>query len=100
MAVITHLVLSRVTTEQYDAVRAACGWLNDHPTGGIAYLTWWEGADNHNVDAWESEEAFTAFGTDRLGPAMAKVIVNVELQVTLHPAHETFLPSAATLTSA
>jgi hypothetical protein len=99
MPVIAHVVLKGVSPEQYDAVRAACGWLDEHPTGGMAHLSWWEGDDNHNVDAWESEEAFGKFGEDRLGPAMAKAGVNVEPAVTFFPAHEVFLPAAKTITA-
>ncbi len=97
MAVIAHVVLKGVTPDQYDAVRAECGWLDKTPDGGIAHLTWWEGADNHNLDAWESEAAFGQFGEQRLGPAMAKVGVGVEPEVTFHPAHEVFLPKAVTV---
>ena len=99
MAVIAHVVLEGVTPEQYDAVRKECGWLERTPDGGIAHLTWWEGTTNHNLDAWESEAAFGAFGEQRLGPAMAKVGLNVEPKVTFHPAHEVFLPTAATITA-
>ena len=99
MTVITHVVLRDVSTEQYDAVRAECGWLTTEPDGGIAHLAWWEGDDNHNVDVWESEEAFGRFGEERLGPAMAKVGVTAEPEVTFHPAHEVFLPAATTLTA-
>jgi hypothetical protein len=98
MAVITHIVVEGVTPEQYDAVRAECGWLQEPAQGGLAHLSWWEGNDNHNVDAWESEEAFGAFSQDRLAPAMAKVGVDVEPKVTIFPAHEVFLPSATTIT--
>jgi hypothetical protein len=99
MTVIAHVVLRGVSQEQYDAVRAECGWLEDTPVGGLAHLTWWEGDDNHNMDAWESEEAFGRFGEDRLGPAMAKVGVSAQPEVTFHPAHEVFLPAATTLTA-
>ena len=99
MAIITHVVLEGVSREQYDAVRAACGWLERSPHGGLAHLTWWEGEDNHNVDAWESEEAFGAFGQDRLEPAMAQAGVNVEPKVTVYPAHEVFLPAATIITA-
>jgi hypothetical protein len=95
MAVIAHVVLEGVTAKQYDAVHAACGWLDNAPLGGLAHLAWWDGSDDHNVDAWESEEAFAAFGQDRLGPAMAQALVNVEPKVTFYPAHEVFLPNAA-----
>ena len=99
MAVIAHVVLEGVTPEQYDKVREACGWLTDTPTGGLGHLTWFEGTTSYNVDAWESEEAFNNFGEQRLGPAMAKVGVNVEPQVTFYPAHEVFLPKALTVTT-
>src|SRR5688572_16747752 len=99
MAVVAHVVLEGVTREQYDAVREACGWLEDSPTGGIAHLSWFDGDDNHNMDVWESEEAFAAFGEDRLGPAMAKVGVDVEPKVTFYPAYEVFLPTAQTITA-
>jgi hypothetical protein len=98
MAVIAHIVLKGVTKEQYDAVRTECGWMDKAPDGAIAHMTWWDGNDNHNVDAWESEEAFGHFGADLLGPAMAKVGVITEPETTFYEAHEVFLPNATTLT--
>lgn len=98
MAVVVHVVLPGVTKEQYDQVRTEVGWLDEMPVGGLAHVTWWEGGDCHNVDAWESEEAFNKFGEQRLGPGMAKAGVQVEPQVTFHPAHEVFAPQSVTLT--
>lgn len=57
MAVVVYVILRGVSPEQYDAIRAEVGWLENPPDGGYAHLTWWEGEDNHNVDAWESQEA-------------------------------------------
>jgi hypothetical protein len=99
MAVVAHVVLAGVTKEQYDQVRAEVGWLEDSPVGGISHLTWWVGGDCHNVDAWESEEAFSKFGAERLGPGMAKVGVQAEPQVTFHSAHEVFAPRSVTITA-
>ena len=98
MAVVAHVVLRGVSREQYDAVRAEVGWLERVPTGGLSHVTWWEGDDCHNIDAWESEEAFNAFGTDRLGPAMGKLGITVQPEVTFHPAHEVYAPQAIKLT--
>jgi hypothetical protein len=97
MAVIAHVVLNGVSPEQYNSIRAETGWLERAPDGGMAHMTWWNGADCHSMDAWESEEKFGAFGAERLGPAMAKLGINVEPQVTFHPAHEVYLPQAVTL---
>lgn len=94
MAVIAEVTLRGVTKEQYDAVRAQAGWLEQPPDGGLAHLSWWEGEDSHNLDGWESEEAFDAFGRDRLGPAMAAVGLDGPPEVTFHPAHEVFTPRA------
>ena len=98
MAIIAHTIVPGITTQQYDAVREAAGWLRDQPVGGLSHLTWWEGGDCHNVDAWESEETFGNFVQERLGPAMAKVGVESQPQTTFHPAHEVYLPQAVTLT--
>lgn len=94
MAVIAEVTLRGVGPEQYDAIRERTGWLAQAPAGGLAHLTWWEGADCHNVDSWESEEAFGAFGEQRLAPAMASLGIDVQPEVTLHPAHEVFTPHA------
>ena len=98
MPIVAHVVLAGLSKEDYDRVREEAGWLKEPPAGGISHLTWWEGGDCHNTDAWESEEAFNQFGQERLGPAMAKAGVQAELQVTFHPAHEVYLPQAVTIT--
>jgi hypothetical protein len=98
MAVVAHVVLRNLTPQQYDQVREEAGWLRQPPTGGYSHVAWWEGADCHNVDAWESEAAFNAFGEDRLGPAMAKLGINVQPEVSFHPAHEVYTPQSVTLT--
>ena len=98
MAVIAHVVLRGVTPAQYDQVRNEVRWLEQVPAGGLAHLTWWEGEDCHNTDAWESEDAFNAFGSDRLGPALAKLGINATPEVTFHQAHEVFTPRELRLT--
>ena len=98
MAVVAHVIRRGLSKEQYDAVRDEVGWLRETPEGGYAHLAWWEGDDNHNVDAWENEAAFGAFGETRLGPALAKLGIDVAPEVTFHPAHEVFTPEVMRLT--
>ncbi len=62
MAVVAHVILRGVSPEQYNQVRAEVGWLERPPDGGISHVAWWEGGDNHNIDAWESEAAFVRSG--------------------------------------
>jgi hypothetical protein len=98
MAIVAHVLLRDVSRELYDRVRAEAGWLERTPEGGLSHVTWWEGGDCHNLDAWESEAAFNAFGADRLGPAMAKLGIAVQPEVTFHEAHEVFAPNSIRLT--
>ena len=98
MAVVVHVVLRGVSRDQYNALRDEVGWLENTPDGGHAHLAWWEGEDNHNCDAWEDEAAFGAFGENRLGPALAKLGMEVEPEVTFHDAHEVFTPQVLRLT--
>ena len=99
MAVIADLVLPGVSRDDYDRVRAAVDWLNQPPAGGISHVTWWEGEDCHNIDSWEDEAAMGAFIEQRLAPVMAELGIQVEPQVTFHPAHEIFAPQAVTITA-
>ncbi|MFP5219452.1 MAG: nuclear transport factor 2 family protein [Actinomycetes bacterium] len=92
MSVAVEVILRGITQQQYDAVRAEAQWLTTPPEGGLSHVCWWEGEDCHNVDAWESEEAFDAFGRDRLGPAMARVGLAVQPEAVVHQAHEVYAP--------
>jgi hypothetical protein len=98
LAVVAHVILRGVSPGQYDQVRAEVGWLDRPPDGGYSHVTWWEGDDCHNIDAWESEAAFNRFGEDRLGPAMSKLGIERQPEVTFHPAHEVYTPKSVKLT--
>jgi ketosteroid isomerase-like protein len=97
VALAVHVIIRGVTRDQYDAVRAADGWLDNPPHGGLSHLTWWDGADCHNMDAWESKANFEAFAATRLGPAMAKAGVTAEPEISYYEAHEVYLPQARTI---
>jgi ketosteroid isomerase-like protein len=97
MTMIAEVTLRGVSPAEYDALRDRARWLEDAPAGGLAHLTWWEGADCHNIDAWESEEACAAFGEQRLAPAMAALGITQAPEVTVHDAHEVFVPRARTV---
>jgi hypothetical protein len=99
MTVIAQVVLRDTTKQQYDELRAKAGWLDDPPVGGQAHLTWWEGGDCHNLDAWESEDALNAFAGTRLAEAMAAVGITAAPEIAVHAAHEVFIVNARTFTA-
>jgi hypothetical protein len=98
MAIIAHVILRNLSKSEYDAVRKETGWLVTAPEGGHAHLTWWDGADCHSIDAWDSEGAFGTFAEMRLGPGMARAGVTATPEVTFHAAHEVYAPRAVTMT--
>jgi hypothetical protein len=98
MAVIAHVTIPGLTLKQYDELRDVVGWLEEVPVGGIAHLVWEEADGLHGTDVWESEEAFAAFGQDRLGPGMAKLGIAAVPQVSFQQAHEVYLPRPVTIT--
>lgn len=99
MTIIATVQVPGSTIEEYDALRAECGWLETAPTGGLAHLTYVHDGQLFNVDAWESPEALEAFVNDRLAPAMRKVGITTAPVVAVYPAHEVFLPNARTVTA-
>ncbi len=92
MAVVAKVVLPNFSKSQYEALRDEVGWLDKPPAGGISHVAWWEGDDCHGLDVWESEEAWDAFGQDRMGPAMAKLGFSTQPDATFFPLSEAFAP--------
>jgi len=74
-------------------------WLDEPPVAGMSHLTWCEGGGCHNMESWESEGAFNNFGGDRLGQEMARIGLDVQPQVTFHPAHEVFTARSVMITN-
>lgn len=97
MAIVAHILMPDVSQAVYDQIRAETRWIERPPNGRISHVTWSEGEDCHNIDAWESEHAMNTFVAERLGPAMAKLGVTVEPVTTVHPAHEVCTPQSVKL---
>ena len=94
MTIIATIDIPQTNEQLYDELRVKSGFAEDAPEGGIAHLTWFEGDVCHNVDAWESEAALNAFAETVLGPTMAAVGVTSEPVITIHKAHDVFLPGS------
>jgi len=91
MAVVLEVVFPGLSPEQYEQLKAKVGWVASPPTGGISHVVWWEGNDCHGVDVWESEEAWGAFGNDRMGPAAAELGIAMEAVPVFHKPQEVLI---------
>lgn len=97
MTVVARVVLPNLDKAQYESLRDEVGWLDEPPIGGIFHAVWWEGGDCHGLDVWDSEEAWIAFGQDRMGPAMAKLGLSAQPEATFFPVGEAFAPKQVTI---
>jgi len=91
MAVVLEVVFPGLSPEQYEQLKAKVRWVASPPTGGISHVVWWEGNDCHGVDVWESEEAWGAFGNDRMGPAAAALGIVMEAAAVFHKPQEVLI---------
>jgi hypothetical protein len=90
MAIVMNMTWKGVSAQQYDAVQAEVRWESEPPDGGSFHVAWFEDGDMRIVDVWKSPEAFQAFVDNRLMPGVAKVGIEGQPDVQIHPAHRVF----------
>jgi hypothetical protein len=74
MAILVNMAMpDGVPIEMLDAVTAEMNAKADPPAGLIVHVDYVDGGRVRGVDVWESQEAFDAFGQNRLGPAIGKI---------------------------
>jgi hypothetical protein len=84
MAILAIVTGRGVTAAMYDALRKQVNWEADHPAGGVFHAAGLDAnGDLHVADVWDSQAAFEAFVSGRLGPAFGKLGIPP-------PTHETF----------
>jgi hypothetical protein len=81
-----------VTSEQYDELRDIVNWETDKADGGLLHVAAFDDAGIHVTDLWDSPEQFQRFADERLMPAVEKLGVEGEPQITVLPTHAVFAP--------
>ncbi len=94
MATVMTMHWPEVTKEQYEAVRADVKWETNVPKGAKYHVSWFDGG-LHVVDVWDSQADFQTFVQDRLGPAVAKVGIQSQPNVSFGETHAIFAPNPA-----
>ena len=92
MAIMLLYKWEGTTPQQYDAVRAGVGWLDNPPEGGRVHVAAFSDNALHITDVWDSVEAFQAFATDRLLPVIQEVGIPGEPTIEILPLHEAYCP--------
>jgi hypothetical protein len=80
---------------EYDALLEAVDWENQPAIGGIFHIAWFDEGGLRFVDVWESEQAWEAFASGRLMPAMRGFGVNEPPPYTASPVHRYFNTESA-----
>jgi hypothetical protein len=96
MAVALVLRWEGVTPEQYDALLEKVDWEGRPARDGVFHVVWFDATGMGIVDVWESEQAWSDFMAERLGPAIAELGgVGGEPDVAFHDVHRYFNTEAA-----
>ncbi|MER8185960.1 hypothetical protein [Kitasatospora sp. NPDC094015] len=91
MAVVMSMHWAGVTPEQYDAVRDAVDWEEVPAAGGQVHVAWFDPEGLHVVDVWESQQAFEAFLSQRLAPAVQQAGIAGVPETSFRPLHRRFV---------
>ena len=94
MATVMLMHWPEVTKEQYEQVRADVKWETDHPKGGKYHVSWFDNG-LHVLDVWDSQADFENFAQNRLGPAVAKIGIQSQPNVTFGEVHAIYAPNPA-----
>ncbi|RAG85912.1 hypothetical protein DN069_09040 [Streptacidiphilus pinicola] len=91
MAVVLSFSWPGATPEQYDAVRDVVHWEEDTPHGAVLHVAWFDADGLRITDVWDTEEDFTRFMQERLAPAVEKVGVPGQPEVSFTTMHRRFV---------
>ncbi|MFF3615413.1 hypothetical protein [Streptomyces sp. NPDC002580] len=91
MAMVMSMRWAGVTPEQYDTVRDAVDWEEVPGVGGQVHVAWFDDQGLHVTDVWESQQAFEAFFTERLAPAVQKAGIAGIPETGFSPLHRRFV---------
>ena len=94
MATVMLMHWPEVTKEQYEQARAMVNWEGDAPKGGKYHVSWFDGG-LHVLDVWESQADFERFAQERLGPAVQKIGIQSQPNVSFGDVHAIYAPNPA-----
>jgi hypothetical protein len=92
MATVMLMHWPEVTKEQYEQARAMVNWEGDQPKGGKYHVSWFDGG-LHVLDVWDSQADFEKFAAERLGPAVQKIGITSQPNVTFGDVHAIYAPN-------
>jgi len=94
MATVMLMHWPEVTKEQYEQARGMVRWESDTPKGAKYHVSWFDGG-LHVLDVWDSQADFERFAQERLGPAVAKIGIQSQPNVTFNEVHAIYAPNPA-----
>ncbi|MER5638560.1 hypothetical protein ABT095_16555 [Kitasatospora sp. NPDC002227] len=96
MAVVMSMSWAGTTPEQYDAVRDLVRWEEQTPDGAVLHVAWYDENGLRVTDVWDTAEDFNRFMQDRLAPAIEKVGIEGQPEVSFTPVHRRFVAPGVT----
>ncbi len=95
MAIMVIIEWQGLTTEQYDQLRAAVGWLEEAPVGGRCHVVAFGDGGVRMIDVWDSAEDLQRFVEGRLMPRVHDLGLPDQVRLSVLPLHELSVPEPA-----
>lgn len=96
MAVVMSMHWPEATLEQYEQARKEVGWERNYPEGALFHVAFVAADGFRAIDLWNSPEQFQRFSETRLAPAIQKIGIQGQPNVTFSPVHAIFNPRIPT----
>ena len=91
--VVMSMRWAGVTPDQYEEARQIVDWEGDVADGAVLHVAYFDSDGIRVTDVWESEQAFSAFMTHRLAPAIQEIGIQGQPEVKFFPMHGVFAPA-------
>jgi len=95
MAVVMSMHWPEANLDQYEQARKEVDWERQVPAGALFHVAFLADDGFRVIDLWESPEAFQQFLETRLGPAIQRIGIQGQPNVSFAPAHRIFNANVA-----
>ena len=87
-----YLKWNGITPALYNQLHDIVKWEENHPTGGLFHVAYFDNEGVRVQDVWETAEDFNNFTNDRLMPGGAKLGITSQPTIEIFPVHAVFTP--------
>jgi uncharacterized protein YcfL len=93
MSTVMRMHWPEVTKDEYERARKDVNWEGQTPVGAKFHVAWFDETGLNVLDLWDSPQDFQNFVDKRLMPAVQRIGIKGQPQVSLAQSHAIFAPN-------